>query len=442
MDTAQSEKLFLEQFKLKRQIKKLEGATGNGTSLITIIIPAGKKISDFTTLVNEEMGKGENIKDRTNRQSVIMALTSMREKLRNYTRTPKNGLAVFCGNGFMEGQSGERKIMLAIEPFKEIANKVYNCGDTFDVAPLKALLVSNEKYGFVIVDGNGALFGLLQGETRSVINHFSVDLPKKHGKGGQSSNRFARLRTEKRLIYTKKICEETIKAFITDSRPNVDGIILAGYADFKNNVIDNSFFDQRLRPIVLKVVDISYGGDAGFVQAIALAQECFRNVRLVQEQKVVDKFYAQVNFDTGKYCSGVDHTMKNLHEKLVEGLLVYDQLDYQIVQLRPKLPPKNGATGNETRYLRLKEVEHSSTWTDKASGTEFVVAEYEPLIDWISENYTQFQCELHLVTDKSPQGNQFAKGFGGIGATLKCKTDANELYFSASEAEEDDGEWV
>lgn len=442
METAQSEKLFLEQFKLKRQIKKLEGARGNGTSFITIIIPAGKRISDFTAMVNEEMGKGDNIKDRVNRQSVMMALTSVKEKLRTYTRTPKNGLAIFCGNGILDGQTAERKIMVAIEPFKEISVKIYNCGDSFDVAPLKALLVANERYGFVIVDGNGALFGLLQGETRSVINHFSVDLPKKHNKGGQSSNRFARLRTEKRLVYTKKICEETTKAFITDSRPNVDGIVLAGYADFKNNVIDNSFFDQRLRPIVLKVVDISYGGDAGFVQAINMAQECFRNVRLVQEQRTIDKFYAQVNFDTGKYCSGVEHTMKNLHEKLVEGLIVFDQLDYQMVQLRLKTPPKNANPPNEVRYLKLRDVEHSSTWTDKAGKTEYVIVDYEPLIDWIGENYTQFQCELNLVTDKSPQGNQFVKGFGGIGAVLKCKTELNQLYFSDAEEDEEEGEWV
>lgn len=443
MEGGVDDNLFLEQFKLKRMIKKLEGARGNGTSLITLIIPAGKKISDFTTLITEEIGKGENIKDRVNRQSVITALNSVKEKLKCYTRTPKNGLALFCGNGVLEGHHNERKIMIAVEPFKEINVKIYNCGDSFDVAPLKSLLVASERYGFVIVDGNGALFGVLQGDTRTVVNHFTVDLPKKHGKGGQSSNRFARLRTEKRLIYTKKICEETTKAFVTDSRPNVDGLVLAGYADFKNNVVDNQFFDQRLKPIVLKVVDISYGGDAGFVQAINLAQDCFRNVRLVQEQRVIDRFYSQVTFDTGKFCSGVEHTMRNLHDKLVEALIVFDQLDYQIVELRLKTPPKAGvALPNEKRHLKLKEVEGKTVWVERTTGTEYVIVDYEPLIDWIGENYTTFNCELHLVTDKSPQGNQFVKGFGGIGALLKCKTELTQLYFSESEKSDDDGEWI
>lgn len=32
------------------------------------------------------------------------------------------------------------------------------------------------------MDGNGALFGTLQGNTRDVLHKFTVDLPKKHGK--------------------------------------------------------------------------------------------------------------------------------------------------------------------------------------------------------------------------------------------------------------------
>lgn len=437
---SESERIFLEQFRLKRQIKMLEGAKGNGTSLITLIIPAGKKISDSTTMITEELGKADNIKDRVNRQSVVMALTAVKEKLKNYTRLPKNGLAVFCGNGILEGHANEKRIMFAIEPFKELTSRTYNCGDRFDVSSLKTMLVSNEKYGFIIVDGNGALFGLLQGDNRSVITHFTVDLPKKHGRGGQSSNRFARIRTEKRQTYTRKIGEEATKAFITDSRPNIDGLILAGYADFKTNVLEDRYFDERLKVIVLKVVDIAYGGDAGFVQAIALSQDCFKNVRLVQEQKILDKFYAQINLDTGKFCSGVDQTMKNLESKLVETLIVYDQLDYQIAEVKPKDPSKG--TAIEKRYLRKSEVENKSVWQDKEKGQEYVIVDYESLVDWVSDNFINFGCELFIVSDKSPQGHQFARGFGGLGAIMKCKVDGVGLYFDNDDSDSDAGEWI
>lgn len=53
---------------------------------------------------------------------------------------------------------------------------------------------SDDKYGFLIFDGNGALFGMLNGNAPQVIHKLTVSLPRKHHKGGQSSVRFARQR--------------------------------------------------------------------------------------------------------------------------------------------------------------------------------------------------------------------------------------------------------
>jgi hypothetical protein len=39
----------------------------------------------------------------------------------------------------------------------------------------------------------------------------SVDLPKKHGRGGQSALRFARLRMEKRHNYVRKVAELAVQ---------------------------------------------------------------------------------------------------------------------------------------------------------------------------------------------------------------------------------------
>ncbi len=44
----EEDKIYLEQFKLKRLLKRLKKSEGNGTSLISLIIPAGKKVSDFS----------------------------------------------------------------------------------------------------------------------------------------------------------------------------------------------------------------------------------------------------------------------------------------------------------------------------------------------------------------------------------------------------------
>ena len=116
------------------------------------------------------------------------------------------------------------------------------------------------------MDGNGALFGTLQGNTRDVLHKFTVDLPKKHGRGGQSALRFARLRMEKRHNYVRKVAETAVQLFLTNDKANVSGLILAGSADFKTELSQSDMFDQRLQAKIIKLVDVSYGGENGFNQ--------------------------------------------------------------------------------------------------------------------------------------------------------------------------------
>ena len=116
------------------------------------------------------------------------------------------------------------------------------------------------------VDGNGSLFGTLAGNTREVIHKFTVDLPKKHGRGGQSALRFSRLRDEKRHNYVRKVAELAVQHFITNDKVNVAGLVLAGSADFKTELSQSDMLDQRLAAKIIKVVDVSYGGENGFNQ--------------------------------------------------------------------------------------------------------------------------------------------------------------------------------
>lgn len=45
-------------------------------------------------------------------------------------------------------------------------------------------------------------------------------------------------------------------------------------------------FDPRLKNVVIKVVDVSYGGENGFNQAIELAADTLANVKFVQVRPV------------------------------------------------------------------------------------------------------------------------------------------------------------
>ena len=49
---------------------------------------------------------------------------------------------------------------------------------------------------------------------------------------------------EKRHNYVRKVAEVATQLFITNDRPNISGLILAGSADFKTELSQSDMFDS------------------------------------------------------------------------------------------------------------------------------------------------------------------------------------------------------
>jgi len=72
---------------------------------------------------------------------------------------------------------------------------------------------------------------------------------------------------------------------------------------------------------------------------------------------------------------------------------------------------------------------------DKTSGQEMEVIEQQPFLEWLAEKYKDFGATLEFVSDRSSEGNQFVKGFGGIGGILRYKVNFEQLQDVDSEDE-------
>jgi len=101
-DNSQELDKLVEQWKVKKLIKKLREAKGNGTSMISLIIPPKTQVAAIGKLLQEEQGTATNIKSRVNRLSVLSAIASARERLKLYNKIPNNGLVVYCGTVITE----------------------------------------------------------------------------------------------------------------------------------------------------------------------------------------------------------------------------------------------------------------------------------------------------------------------------------------------------
>jgi len=413
----------IEQWKLKRLIRQLTEARGAGTSMISLIIPPKDEISRSSTLLTQEYGTASCIKSRVNRLSVLGAITSTQQRLKMYNRTPKNGLVIYCGEIMDEVTGKEKKVTIDFEPFKPISTTLYLCDNKFHTEELNELLEGDDQFGFLIMDGNGSLYGTVSGNHREVIHKFSVELPKKHGRGGQSALRFARLRLEKRHNYVRKVAEIATQCFISHARPNITGLIIAGSADFKTELTTSDLFDSRLEAILIKpMLDISYGGENGFNQAIELASESLKNVKFIKEKKLISSFLDEVSQDSGKFCFGIKDTMFALDAGAVETLIVWEECNLRRLHIKN---PHTDTT--DVHYCTPAEAKDVNLFRDAETKVELECLDNTLFVEWIVENYKNYGAKLEFITDRSQEGNQFCKGFGGVGGLMRYKVEFDQF---------------
>ncbi|KAG2268014.1 hypothetical protein Bca52824_062569 [Brassica carinata] len=117
-------------------------------------------------------------------------------------------------------------------------------------------------------------------QRREVLHKFTVDLPRKHERGGQSVLHFARLSMEKRHNYVRKTGELATLLYINPAtiQPNV-----------------------------------------------AASTKRLSSVKFIQEKKLIAKYFEEISLDTGKYA---------LEMGAIETLIVWENLDINRYELK------------------------------------------------------------------------------------------------------------
>ncbi|KAL0009350.1 hypothetical protein SO802_010852 [Lithocarpus litseifolius] len=354
----------IEIWKFKKFIKDLEAARGNGTSMISLIMPPRDQISLFTKMMGDEFSTASNIKSRVNKQSVLGAIKSAQQRLKLYNKVPPNGLVLYTGTIVTE-DGKEKKVTIDFEPFRPINASLYLCDDKFHTEVLNELLESDDKFGFIVMDGNGTIVGTL-----SVLT-FRRNME-------EEGNR------PEGLPFFGRRNAITIQ-------PNVSGLILAGSADLKTELSQSAMFDPRLQAKILK---------------------------FIQEKRLIGKYFEEISLDTRKFVVGVDDTLKALEMGAVKILIVWENLDMNRYVL------KNSTTSEIIiKHLNEEQETDQSNFRAPVGSAELEVQEKMPLLEWFATEYKKFGCTLEFVTNKSQEGSQFCRGFGGIGGILRYQLD-------------------
>lgn len=179
MDKEQKQRQEMEEL-----VQLLSGIKGSHTELVTVLIPAGTNINQVSNQLAAERSTADNIKSKATRTAVTSALDMIVRELKNYRQTPKNGLAIFCGN-ISEKEGNQDIKYFSIEPFRPLKVRIYRCDKQFVTEPLKEMLDVEEVYGLLAIDRQEATIGLLEGKRIEVLRKIESAVPGKYKAGGQ-----------------------------------------------------------------------------------------------------------------------------------------------------------------------------------------------------------------------------------------------------------------
>lgn len=398
----------VEQKKLKVVLKELEGIRGRHTELVSVYIPAGFNINKVAEQIRSEKSTSENIKSKSTRNNVMDALDKVLGHLKNYKETPKNGLAIFCGNVSKFEGAADIEIW-AIEPPEPVSVRLYRCDQVFVLDPLQDLLREKEVYGFILVDRQEADIGLLKGKKIEPLKHLESLVPGKTSKGGWSQARYARVREGLLNDFLKEVGEVASAKF--KDLKDLKGVIIAGPGPTKNEFAEGDFLVYNIKNKVLGVVDISYTGDTGFKEAVARSEEILKEATITKEKKILDRFFAELAKGSGLAVYGLKETVSALESGNVETLLLSEGMDFVNIDYNC------GCGNNLTKIIDRSLIQEQKC---PKCNNKLQVIKQQELTEKIIETAEKMGTKAEMISTESPQGEQL-KALGGVAGILRWK---------------------
>lgn len=195
--------------------------------------------------IRKELSQASNIKNKSNRKGVESAL---RKILNAFTEFGHNigGKAYFSDGDDIE----------VIE--YDGIRKRYHCGKDY----LKIKKPQKPTTVLVVIDANEACIGEIQGERINVIWQDNSMVPKKHSKGGQSAQRFARGREQALKRWLRDVADKL--KIIYKGRE----IVVGGPGMTKDRFVEELHTDVKNK--VISVRSVGYTNDSGLWELMNL----------------------------------------------------------------------------------------------------------------------------------------------------------------------------
>ena len=405
-------------YKVRKLISELSNKEGRGTELVSLYIPPKKPVHEAIANLREEWGTAGNIKSDTTRNHVQDALTKAMQRLKLYRTAPDTGLVVFSGALPTNGPGSEVVNVWEIIPPKPVTQYLYQCDDHFHVEWLRDMLREEKVYGILVIDSSEVGMGILSGDRLEIEDVLTSGISGKTRKGGQSARRYERGREMELTYYFNRVGEHATRVFVDSNK--VTGLLVGGPGPTKDEFLKGGYLHYELQKKIIAVLDLGYSGREGVRELVDKGADVLKDVRLVEEKRLVQKFLAEVNKQMGLAVYGLPRVMDALQKASTEVVLVSEDLD----MVRIDATCRKCGTVKSENVAAAKKIQQRqgmmSAPCTKCGAADYEVVEKD-LVDVLEELAFQVGSKVEVISSGTEEGSMF-KSFGGVGAILRYRS--------------------
>jgi peptide chain release factor subunit 1 len=400
-----------QKYDFRKELDEIEEYKGRATELISLYVPPTKQVSDVSNYLKNEYSQSSNIKSKSTRKNVMSAIESISSRLKNLKKVPPNGIVFFVGH-VPSGADQTRMVTKVIEPPRSITTFMYRCDSNFYTEQLRDMLTVEDVYGLIVIDRSEATIGLLNGKRIEVIKNIQSLVPSKHGRGGQSAQRFERLIEIAAHEYFKKVGDICTDALL--DMDDLKGILIGGPGATKNFFLEHDYLHHELIKKVVDTFDTGYTDEYGLSELLEKARPTLSHLEVAREKELMNSLFQEIRKDDGGLSLyGEKEVRKALELGAVDTLLVSEDLNrYHHYFECPSCGRKID------KITSGREEEPPNCPEDGLLMEEIEVAD---LVDELAERSQMFSSDFELISTESSEGAMLVKAFGGIAAILRYK---------------------
>jgi peptide chain release factor subunit 1 len=296
------------------------------------------------------------------------------------------------------------------EPFSSFR---YRCDSTFEISQLEEMMIDRTSYGLFVIDRSEAAYGLASGKRLHCQEHITSLVPSKHGRGGQSAQRFERLIEEAAHNFFKKASERASNYWLPIIK-DLKGVIIGGPGATKDFVVKNDYFHHEIKKLIAEpYFDVGYSNESGLRELIQRAGSTMDQIELDVERTLVDQFLQEVMKSNPKATYGELMIRSALDQGAVSTLLLSESLN----QRRTSFYCKDCKEEWEKTQLKTSEngkcpvCDSNQVYEDEEKSMD--------LIDNLSLLAGHTSAQVRLISLDTEEGATLSSAFGGIAALLR-----------------------